>query len=187
MKLIVGLGNPGPQYTRTRHNVGFMIADHLAGTLGATWKAETKLKSEIAAADLEGKRLLLAKPQTYMNLSGEAVQRVVQLYKLTPADVWVIFDDVDVPFGRLRIRTGGSSSGHQGVKSLIQHIGPDFVRARAGISLNDRSRESSEEYVLKPFTPEEREHLPRVIESAATTIERQLAVGAPKETTFDLL
>ena len=87
-----------------------------------------------------------------MNLSGEAVQRLMQFYKIAPADVWAVFDDVDVPFGRLRLRAGGGTSGgHQGVNSLIRHIGPDFLRARVGISLNDRTRESSEEYVLKPF------------------------------------
>lgn len=187
MKLIIGLGNPGPQYARTRHNVGFMIADRLAETLGVTWKTESKLKSEVAAAELAGEKVILVKPQTFMNLSGEAAQRIMQFYKLAPSDVWVIYDDVDVPFGRLRLRTGGSSSGHQGVKSIIQHIGPNFVRARVGISLNDRSKESSEEYVLKPFNAEEREQLPRAIETAASTITDQFAQEAPEETTFDLL
>jgi len=187
MKLIVGLGNPGPQYARTRHNVGFMVADQLAATLNASWKPETKLKSEVATTELAGEKVLLAKPQTFMNLSGEAVQRIMQSYKIAPQDVWALFDDVDVPFSRLRIRLGGSSSGHQGIKSIIQHIGPDFVRARIGISLNDRTKEPSEEYVLKPFNLEEREQLPQVISSSANIIERQLQADAPEETTFDLL
>ncbi|HEY2004666.1 MAG TPA: aminoacyl-tRNA hydrolase, partial [Candidatus Saccharimonadia bacterium] len=151
MKLIVGLGNPGPQYAGTRHNIGFMITDQFATALSAAWKSESKLKSETAIAELAEEKVILAKPQTFMNLSGEAVQRIMQFYKISPANVWVVFDDVDVPFGRLRLRIGGSSSGHQGIKSVIQHIGPDFIRARVGISLNDRTKESSEEYVLKPF------------------------------------
>lgn len=187
MKLIVGLGNPGSQYARTRHNVGFMVLEQLATDLSASWKPESKLKSEVALADLAGERVILAKPQTFMNLSGEAVQRILQFYKLDPTEVWVVFDDVDVPFGRLRLRAGGSSSGHQGVKSLIQHVGPDFLRARVGISLNDRTKEPSEEYVLKPFSTEEREELPLVIERAAAIIQHQLQLETPEESTFDLL
>lgn len=186
MKLIVGLGNPGPGYARTRHNIGFMVAGQLADTLHSSWKAESKFKSEVALAELAGEKLLLAKPQTFMNLSGEAVQKIMQFYKIAPQDVWVVFDDVDVPFGRLRLRLGGSSSGHQGVKSIIQHVGSDFIRTRVGISLNDRTRESSEEYVLKPFNADEREQLPSVIEHAANIILHQLESGAPSETTFDL-
>lgn len=187
MKLIVGLGNPGPQYARTRHNVGFTVANQLATNLSATWASESKLKSEIATADLAGEKVIIAKPQTFMNLSGEAVQRIMQYYKLNPADVWAIFDDVDVPFGRLRLRIGGSSSGHQGVKSIIQHVGPDFIRVRVGISLNDRTKEPSEEYVLRPFNSDEQEHLPQVVEQAASKIESELQLETPEEATFDLL
>lgn len=187
MKLIVGLGNPGPQYARTRHNIGFMVIDMLGAINGAdNWKLEKKFKSEIIATEISGEKLILAKPQTFMNLSGEAVQALMQFYKITPDNVWVIFDDVDVPFGRLRLRSGGSSSGHQGVKSIIQHIGPDFIRARFGISLNDRSKESSEQYVLKPFNPEEQQVLDHLIWSAAANISAQLPADTIEETTFDL-
>jgi PTH1 family peptidyl-tRNA hydrolase len=187
MKLIVGLGNIGPRYARTRHNLGFMIVDRLAETLEAKWKAESKLKADIATAELEGEKVVLAKPQTMMNLSGESIQRIMQFYKLAPADIWVVFDEVDVPFGRLRIRHGGSGGGHQGVTSTIRHIGDGFVRFRAGISLNDRNVEPSEVYVLKAFNEEEQEQLPTVVAAAAATILRQLSAESPEESTFDLI
>ena len=187
MKLIVGLGNIGPRYAHTRHNIGFMVADRLAETLGAAFKPETKLKAEVATAELAGEKVLIAKPQTMMNLSGEAVQRIMQFYKLAPSDIWVIFDELDVPFGRLRVRRGGSGGGHQGVTSTIRHIGDGFVRFRIGISLNDRNIEPSEVYVLKPFNDEEQVQLPTLIATAAATIVRQLGLQQPEETTFDLL
>ena len=182
MKLIVGLGNPGPQYARTRHNAGFMVLDQLATDFGAAWKAEPKLKSELSRSE----SLILAKPQTFMNVSGEAVHKIMQFYKISPSDVWVVFDDVDVPFGRLRLRRGGTS-GHQGIRSLIQHIGPDFIRVRFGISLNDRTRESSEHYVLKPFNPDERQHLPAMITQTANILANQITLESPEETTLDLI
>jgi len=184
MKLIVGLGNPGPQYAHTRHNIGFMVADKLAELLQAdAWRNESKFKAEISQSD----GAILAKPQTMMNLSGEAIQKLSAFYKIAPADIWVVFDDVDTPFGRLRVRVGGSSSGHQGVNSAITHIGPNFVRVKIGISLNDRTVEPSEVYVLKPFDSEERQQLPNVISGAAKLIANQIATDIPAETTYDLL
>jgi PTH1 family peptidyl-tRNA hydrolase len=185
MKLVVGLGNIGSQYARTRHNIGFMVVDRLAEQLGATWKLEAKMKAELAATELGGEKLILVKPQTMMNLSGEAVQRLAQFYKIAPGDVWVLHDELDVPFGKLRLRIGGSS-GQNGVRSVAQHIGSDFVRARIGISLNDRSQVSSEDYVLRPFNSEEQVELPHVIEATATVIQDQLRQPAPSEATFTL-
>lgn len=210
MKLVIGLGNIGPQYARTRHNIGFMVVDQLARDLGATWSTQAKFKADVAEASLAtgaslaaeaapkpshpqsypnqppSERIILAKPRTMMNLSGQAVQKLMQFYKLAPADLWVIFDDVDVPFGRLRLRHGGTS-GQQGIRSITQHIGSDFTRVRLGISLNDRSIESSEVYVLKPFNPQESQNLPAVITNAAGIIKTELAKHQPDETTFDLL
>jgi PTH1 family peptidyl-tRNA hydrolase len=186
MKLVVGLGNIGPRYASTRHNIGFMVADRLAESLGVTWKAESKHKADVATAEIGGEKLVLAKPHTMMNLSGEAVQRLMQLYKLKPDDVWALYDDVDVPFGRLRIRRAGSGGGHQGVNSTIRHIGGGFVRFRIGISLNDRSVEPSEVYVLKTFNPDEQAQLPQVIAAAAAVVVRQLEQGLD-EATFDLI
>jgi PTH1 family peptidyl-tRNA hydrolase len=112
----------------------------------------------------------------------------MQKYRSQPADVWVIFDDVDVPFGRLRLRTGGQSgSGHQGVNSIIDHMGTNFVRVKVGISLNDRSKEPSEVYVLKPFTEAEQVHLPVLVPAAADIIGEQLRAGSPEDKTYDLI
>ena len=185
MKLIVGLGNIGTDYARTRHNIGFMVIDQLAKDLQTdVWHLETKFKAEISRTS----DILLAKPHTMMNLSGEAVQRIMRFYKIHPRDVYAIFDDVDIPFGRLRIRSNpGTSGGHQGANSLIKHIGPDFIRIRVGISLNDRSRESSEEYVLKPFNPIERQHLGALIHEASSIITSQIKQETPEDTTFNLI
>lgn len=188
MKLLLGLGNVGAQYARTRHNIGFMVVDQLAQDLGATWRTESKFKADITEATLpDGQKVILAKPHTMMNLSGEAAQRIIQFYKLQPTDVWVVFDELDVPFGRLRIRLGGSGGGHQGVNSLMQHIGDKFLRARVGISLNNRAIEPSEVYVLKPFNPDEQTQLPAVITNAAAVLRDQLNLETPTESTFELL
>lgn len=170
MKLLVGLGNPGSQYAKTRHNIGFMIVDELATMHSASWKSDKKMQAELAEFKQGDEKIILAKPQTFMNLSGEAIQKIMQFYKIDPSDVWVIFDDVDVPFGKLKIRQEGSAGGHQGVKSTIAHIGHNFIRIRVGISLNDRSVEPSEVYVLKPFNPEEQKELPYLISAASTWI-----------------
>ena len=203
MKLIVGLGNVGKRYAHTRHNIGFMVAGELlrqfqsapAGVANSEiyglkisdWSSNIKLQAEIAKVELPDNTVTLAKPQTMMNLSGESIQRLMQFYKIAPANVWVIFDDVDVPFGRLRLRTTGGSGGHQGLDSTIAHIGPNFVRVRVGISLNDRSTEPSEIYVLRPFNPEEQTHLPQVITAAAKVIQAQIQLESPEDSTFDLL
>jgi peptidyl-tRNA hydrolase, PTH1 family len=193
MKLIAGLGNVGPQYARTRHNIGFMVADRLAENLGATWKPEPKLQADVVTAQIaspdnsSSERVVLAKPHTMMNLSGEAVQRLIQHYKLTPSDVWVIFDDVDTPFGKLRLRQGGSAGGHQGVASIMRHAGDGFVRVRLGISLNDRTNEPSEVYVLRPFNEDEQAQLPALIDNASSTILGQIQTAPVNETTISLL
>jgi PTH1 family peptidyl-tRNA hydrolase len=164
-----------------------MVLDRIASDLEADWKNSPRLHAEVADAKLPGgETVVLAKPQTMMNLSGDAVQRLVQQYKLRPADVWAVFDDVDVPFGRLRLRAGGSAGGHQGAASIMQTIGPEFVRARVGISLNDRSVEPSETYVLKPFSAAEQTQLPELLDRAADIILDEVQSETPQDTTFTL-
>ena len=187
MKLVVGLGNPGEQYARTRHNIGFMVLDELAAELSASWSNESKFKAQIAESNLNGEKVMLAKPQTFMNLSGNSIQKIMQFYKIAVADVWVVFDDVDVPFGRLRLRVGGGTSGHQGVKSTVQQIGEDFVRVKVGISLNDRSVEPSEVYVLKQFNSAEQVQLPTLIQAAAKHLSTEIIKNEPSETTQVLI
>ncbi len=188
MKLIIGLGNVGSRYARTRHNIGFMVVDELAFRFDATWKLSAKLKAATSALEIDGEKVVLAKPNTMMNLSGEAVQRIIQFYKATPNDVWAVYDDVDTSFGRMRVRHRGSAGGHQGVRSLIHHIGEGFLRVRVGISLNDRAVEPSEIYVLKPFTVEEIAMLPGVVQGAAETIAGWVGGDqtSPDEVTIDL-
>lgn len=170
MKLIVGLGNPGSQYARTRHNIGFMIIDELASSHSSSWKLDKKMQAEVSEFTLNGEKVILAKPQTFMNLSGESIQKIMQFYKIIPSDVWVVFDDVDVPFGKLKLRQEGSAGGHNGVKSTIANIGQDFIRVRIGISLNDRTVEPSEVYVLKPFSAMEQKDLPYLISTSLAWI-----------------
>lgn len=202
MKLVVGLGNIGKRYAHTRHNIGFMVVDELARQLTAevhnptseaiygsrvsTWKLDEKLKAEVAKIDTPDEEIILAKPQTMMNLSGDAVQRLMQKYRVNPADVWVIYDDVDVDFGKLRLRLG-ATSGQQGIRSITAAIGSQFVHARMGISLNDRTVEPSEVYVLKPFSPDEQTHLPHLIAAAATALLGELSKPSPSEQTITLI
>lgn len=174
MILVAGLGNVGNRFAQTRHNIGFMVVDRLAAELGATWRQESKLKAFVATAELDGLKLVLIKPTTLMNNSGQAVQRAVQFYKLAPTNVWAVFDDLDTDFGQRRVRLGGSAGGHQGVSSMIRHIGSDFNRLRIGISMNDRAAEPSEVYVLRVFTPTEQAELPAVIAAAIDQLKQLL-------------
>jgi PTH1 family peptidyl-tRNA hydrolase len=171
MKLIVGLGNPGAQYAKTRHNVGFMVVDALAEKLEAgKWKLEAKFEAEIAETNHNGDKLILAKPQTFMNDSGRAIQKLMQFYKIDLADVVIAYDEIDLIMGQIRVRTEGGSGGHRGVESTINNIGEGFTRVRIGIDPNDRTKEASEEYVLKPFSSSQRKLLPATINSAVSVI-----------------
>lgn len=202
MKLVVGLGNVGKRYLHTRHNIGFMVVEELArvfsrqsrdsthaaiyGLKITDWKVDAKLQAEICKIELATEEVILAKPQTMMNLSGDAVQRLMQKYRLKPADVWVIYDDVDIDFGRLRLRIG-ATSGQQGIRSITSAIGSQFIHVRMGISLNDRAVEPSEVYVLKPFNQTEQAALPGIISTAARTLETQLSLPTPEDKTFTLI
>lgn len=152
MKLIVGLGNPGDKYKDTRHNVGFLVLDKLVHELGSTntsWELNSKHKALIAKTG----EILLVKPQTFMNLSGVSVAGLVQYYRLTPQDVWVIHDDLDLPLGKIRIRVGGASAGHHGVDSIIQALKTDaFTRFRMGIGRGKEAKEkSSDQHFRRRF------------------------------------
>ncbi len=151
IRIIVGLGNPGATYADTRHNVGFMVLDRLARHFNVPWKAEKKYKGELAA----GPGLLLVKPQTFMNLSGESVGPLMRFFKFTPEQVLVIYDDISFPCGTMRLRAGGSAGGHNGMKSLIAHLGSDrFPRLRIGIGVP--GQKDMVGHVLGKFSPEEK-------------------------------
>lgn len=163
MKIIVGLGNPGNEYAKTRHNVGFMLIDALADNLNITlWK--DKFNAQIAEGRIGTEKILLVKPQTYMNNSGEAVGPLMRWYKLEPEDIIVAHDDMDIPAGTVRIRKKGSSGGHNGIKSLIAHLGSEnFARIRLGIG-RPLPGWSIVKHVLAPFPAEDRIEVDKAID-----------------------
>lgn len=156
--LIVGLGNPGPKYENTRHNIGFECIDHFALKTGLDhWIQKKDLKCMQASGNLGESRVIAIKPTTFMNLSGEAVAAAVRFYKIPTENIIVLHDELDIPFGQIRTRVGGGSAGHNGIKSIMQHIGEDFGRVRIGIQA-DTPMESAD-FVLSRFAPEEEKHL----------------------------
>lgn len=164
MKLVVGLGNPGPQYEATRHNAGFMVVERLARELGASGKPQPKLQAVVGEGRLDGAKIILAQPTTYMNLSGEAVSKLLHWYKLTPRDMIVVYDDFAIPLGAVRVRPDGSAGGHNGISSLLQHLKtPQWDRVRVGIGPLPPGWRMPD-FVLGRFSPDERPALDRGVE-----------------------
>ena len=133
MKLIAGLGNPGAEYQRTRHNAGFWFVDELARSSGASWRRESKLQCELARVRVTDVDVWLMKPQTFMNRSGAAVLAMSTFYRIPPAELLVVHDDIDLPPGAVRLKQGGGHGGHNGVRDVIANLGPDFWRMRLGV------------------------------------------------------
>ena len=160
MKLIVGLGNPGENYKMTRHNVGFIYVDEYLKENGFTSRDyKNKFKGETAEVNKLGKKSLFLKPLTFMNLSGESVQAAVNFYKIDPAhDLFVIYDDMDLELGRIKIRKNGRPGGHNGIKSIINHVGPEFIRIKCGIG-RPAGKMEMVNYVLGKLADDEREVL----------------------------
>ena len=157
--LIVGLGNPGPKYEKTRHNAGFCAIDVILKNLGLTLNKK-KFKAEVADAVVSGKRCLFMKPQTFMNLSGEAVGEAVRFYKIPPEKVIVLFDDISLAPGKLRIRRKGSAGGHNGIKSIIEHLDSDnFPRVKLGVGAKPHRDYNLADWVLSVFLPQELEKM----------------------------
>ena len=171
MKVIAGLGNPGAEYANTPHSIGFEVVDAVARGIGASWKGSSSFKGELATGLLGGVKVLLVKPQTYMNLSGECVSPVLKYHNATINDLLVVSDDIDLPVGRLRIRKGGSAGGHNGLKSVIERTGSsDFVRLRIGVGRDPQSRSNVIGYVLGKFSPEARKAMDEVVAAAAEAV-----------------
>ena len=163
MKVVVGLGNPGKEYVRTRHNVGFMVLDRLRPHLNGVTD-RSRFRSHISEGSLNGQKIVLVAPQTYMNLSGHAVREVRSWFHLPDEDVIVVHDDLDLPFGTLRMRGGGSAGGHNGMQSIIEQLGTsDLARLRIGIG---RPRSGAAGHVLSRFCPNEEEALAGLIDRA---------------------
>ncbi len=184
MKLIVGLGNPGIFYTRYRHNIGFMCIRHLARIQGIRFDKKQG-NARTGSGEIDGQKVVLARPQTYMNASGESVSRLVKRLKITPSDLIVIHDDLDLPPGTIRIRHGGGSGGHKGIDSIIAHLdSQDFYRIRVGIGRPDIPEGSTEDkeeavvaYVLSGFTRQEKKIINSIIPEVGRAIICLLAEG----------
>ena len=174
--LIIGLGNPGPKYEHTRHNIGFRIIDALAERFAASFIAEERFKSETSAFDHAETRIILVKPQTFMNNSGEAIGLLKKFFKLKNEDILVVHDEVDLPLGKIRLSFDSSSAGHNGVKSVIERIGQDFHRLRVGTDgRQDRTDMDTHDYVLAKFSPEEDAAVEKkIIPAAIAEIEQKI-------------
>jgi len=167
VKIVVGLGNPGREYAATRHNLGFMVVDELARRLAAG-ERRNRFRSDLIEVFDGGEKIVLLKPRTYMNLSGTAVREAVNWYKTQPDDLLVVVDDIDLPFGAIRLRAKGGSGGHNGIKSIIAELGIDtFTRMRIGIG---RGPGHATRQVLSRFTSDEERVLPAMLQAAADCV-----------------
>ena len=175
--LVVGLGNPGENYARTRHNVGFMVADLLAARLGSKFKAHKRSGAEIATGRLTGHAVVLAKPRCYMNESGRQVVPLAKFYSVPPADIIVIHDELDIDFGRIRLKLDGGEGGHNGLRSIANALGTkDFQRVRIGIG-RPPGRKDLAAFVLETFSAAERAEVPTICEQAADATELLIEFG----------
>ena len=179
MKLVVGLGNPGRKYEPTRHNLGFLVIDRIAAENGATVRRKL-CEALVGEWSNNGEKISLVKPQTYMNRSGEAVKCLMRKFGASPEELIVIYDDLDLPFGRIRIRPRGSAGGHRGLLSIIEDIGgAPFYRVRIGIGRPPEGL-NAEDYVLEPFSPQEMGDLNDVVSRAAEAVSSLLKDGGER-------
>jgi PTH1 family peptidyl-tRNA hydrolase len=199
MKLIIGLGNPGEKYVRTRHNLGFLVLEHFlkdfAPAIDGEWRSEKKFKAEMAQITWQPKegtaeKVILLKPHTFMNLSGESAKAVSEFYHIAPEDIWVIHDELDLPLGALKIRIGGTSAGHKGIQSIMDHLGTEkFWRFRMGIGMSHApSNEDGEkvqaiartkihdveEYVIGEFSGKELTEVKKLVKHTSDALETAL-------------
>ena len=165
-KLIIGIGNIGAHFEGTRHNTGFMLVDALATQLAADWATKDKFKSLIAEQTKDGQKIILLKPTTYYNLSGEAARTVKDFYKIHNENILVIHDELALPFGTVRARIGGSDAGNNGLKSIIAHIGADVARVRVGIANQQLATIGAADFVLAKFNHDEHQQWPAVQQQA---------------------
>lgn len=179
--LIVGLGNPGADYARTRHNAGFQAAERLARRWKADWSLDDKFKSRMAKVERAGRRLMLCEPQTFMNLSGEAVGKLADYFQVPPKRLLVVVDDADLPLGEIRLRSQGSSGGHHGLESVEQHLATRrYPRLRIGIGRTAAAGREITGHVLGRFGVAERNLLDKVLERTADSVECWLSHGIEK-------
>ena len=173
MKVIAGLGNPGAEYANTPHSIGFEVVDALAREIGATWKSSSSFNGDLATGMLGSVKVMLVKPMTFMNLSGNCVAPVVKYHNAKVAeDLLVVSDDIDLPVGKMRIRKGGGPGGHNGLKSVIERAGsPDFARLRVGVGRDAHNRANVIGHVLGKFSPDDRKVMDEVVAEAVNAVE----------------
>jgi peptidyl-tRNA hydrolase, PTH1 family len=178
--LVVGLGNPGPTYARTRHNIGHLVVDELAGRSGGRWKSAKQAQADVVEARLggiPGVRAVLAKPRSYMNESGGPVSGLLKFFKVDPANLVVIHDELDIGYGTLRVKFGGGDNGHNGLKSIRRSLGTgDYLRVRFGVG-RPPGRQDPADFVLDEFSAAERKDLPFAVERTADAVESLLTAG----------
>ena len=173
MKVVIGLGNPGKKYEKTRHNIGFIAVDNLRKKMNISDERE-KFQALVSEKNIDGEKVIFLKPQTFMNLSGNSVIEIVNFYKLDPKkDIIVIYDDMDLSFGDIRIREKGSSGGHNGIKSIISHIGEEFIRIKCGIGAKEKD---AVEHVLGEFNQTEQKDLDEILEKINNCVIEMLSV-----------
>ena len=173
MKVVIGLGNPGKKYEKTRHNIGFIAIDNLRKKMNISDERE-KFQALVSEKNIDGEKVIFLKPQTFMNLSGNSVIEIINFYKLDPKkDIIVIYDDMDLSFGDIRIREKGSSGGHNGIKSIISHIGEEFIRIKCGIGAKEKD---AVEHVLGEFNQTEQKDLDEILEKINNCVIEMLSV-----------
>lgn len=184
MKLIIGLGNPGKKYENTRHNVGFFAIENFKLQVEnfSNWKLNKKFNAEISEGKIEGEKIILLLPQTFMNDSGRAVAAAAGFYKIKPADILVIHDDIDLPLGKIRIKKDGSSGGHRGVESIITSLGSEnFIRLKIGVASETRPQNfDAANFVLKNFGKGENKTVSKTIKKATEAVAVIISYGAEK-------
>ncbi len=184
--LVVGLGNVGREYMQNRHNVGFMAVDrYKASHELSEWIEKKDLQCYMSTGDVGSTRVILIKPTTMMNLSGDAVQKVQHFYKVDATDLLVVYDELDVPFGTLRTRIGGGSAGHNGIKSLLSHVPEDFGRIRIGIGPKPHAEMDSAAFVLQNFSADQKNSLEKILREVCVLIDER-TVGPLSDQTIHL-
>lgn len=175
MRIVIGLGNPGKQYQNARHNLGFRIIDALRQDLEfENWQSTKKFQASISQGVFDNEKIILAKPETFMNESGKAVKLLANYYQIAPEQILIIHDEADLPFGEIRCQTSRGAAGHRGVESIINHLKTnEFCRIRIGIRPENPINESLDDFVLAEFTPQEEELIPKIIKESVEIIKKE--------------
>ena len=181
ISLVAGLGNPGREYEKTRHNLGFIVIEALARKLGLAWKKQAQFEAEVARGDRRpGQTFIFAKPQTFMNESGRSLRALTGFYKIEPAAVFAIYDDLTIDLGLVKVSTTGSAGGHNGVASLLEHLGDGFIRYRLGIGPKQPAQIDLKDFVLGKFTPEQQTIVEQKLDSYLSGLALLLEEGADR-------